>query len=121
MALSFRSTKLLDELRRRKQEFAQPIRARIRVPSDLRWWYWQEFGIPHSYPIRPINAKMLVFPDSRTGGTVVTPYVNHPGLKPRRMVSKVLEPIGQMAARNFVTAMLTSKYQADVVRDALVE
>src|SRR6478752_1499987 len=81
------------------------IGARIRVPPELSWWYWQEFGTAtrgdqpqasgHTYPIYPVNAKMLSWPGA-SGQRVFSHGVPaHPGIPPRRSVTKVLDDIRQ--------------------------
>lgn len=99
---SFR--KRLDS-RMRKWRQVGSLAARIQVPRELRWWYFQEFGTGeqgesgvasgHSYPIRATNAPLLIFP---WGGVVVqTVYVEHPGVPPRSSVRKVLSEIRSKA------------------------
>jgi hypothetical protein len=90
-------------VRRRLLEFKSPtpIAYKLVVPEDLKWWYWLEFGTAgrqdgdapikteHSgtYPIDPINGKMLLIPDAKSpnepGGGRFTFHVDHPGIRPR--------------------------------------
>jgi hypothetical protein len=69
------------------------VAARIVVPPELSWWYFQEVGVPHGYMIHGTAARQgeIAFPSS--GGQVVAPFVNHPGLKARHMVGSVMPEV----------------------------
>jgi len=93
----------LDRLaaRRTAAQEATVIASRIVVPEALAWWYYQEFGTaPHQ--IAPRDSSQLVFPD---GGRVSHP-VQHPGTKPTRSVTKVLDEIEKAAAEMVRKAFL---------------
>ncbi len=75
------------------------IAVRIKVPPELSWWYWQEFGTAtrgdagrasgKPYDILPVNAKALSFPGPN-GDRILTGSVrDHPGIKPRRLVESI--------------------------------
>jgi hypothetical protein len=125
MSIKFRSTRLLEELKRRRQAFATPIQARISVPSDLHWWYFLEFGTAlkggrgSAYPILPINASILKFPID--GRIVFAKSVMHPGVRPTHMIAKVLQPIGEMAARELADAIVNSGFNPEAARSRLLE
>jgi hypothetical protein len=99
----------------------ETVAARIQVPPDLKWWYWNEFGtatkfsIPSTstpgatirpqpgqmktgyYEIDPVQAEALRFPQN--GQIVFRDQVDHPGLKPSRSVTKMLPSIAQRSQR----------------------
>lgn len=108
----------VQQLRERvkKWEGTQAPAARIVVPDELRWWYFNEFGtatkwedpggrvlnarlagVPppihgkQKYQIVPVDAKALAFPVR--GTLVITKLVNHPGIRPSRSVTKALADI----------------------------
>lgn len=135
------STRFLNELKRRRQVFNKPIVARLHVPPDLKWWYWQEFGTatrgetPYAsgsaYPIRPINADYLKFPDPEnkygSDPRLELPESDgyarwfivkaHPGIRPRRMVRQALSDIRQMAGHQLLPAIAT--FDPTIVRAVL--
>lgn len=78
---------------------ARKIGALIYAPDALKWWIYQEYGTATRgqfggprYPIDPVNAKVLAFPNGQ-GGTTLTPHVDHPGIPPRHSVEKALPQI----------------------------
>jgi hypothetical protein len=104
----------IERMQERIAKWAQAkMGARIEVPVELEWWYWNEFGtatkfggapegLPGAlnmapagpdarYPILPVNANMLRFP--LNGQIVLRASVMHPGIKPSRSVSKVIQEI----------------------------
>jgi hypothetical protein len=80
----------------------------LRVPPELSWWYWQEFGTAasgeegrssgHTYRIVPVNARVLSWPDGQGGRVVRAEVPAHPGIKPRRAVRQVLPDIREEMA-----------------------
>lgn len=97
----------------RSQKWAiPPISARIFAPDDLIWWYWQEHGTASRgeaggapYPIDPVNAKALAFPDAQ-GKLVFRQHVEHPGIAPRHSVLKAIPDI-EAQSRTKLAAALT--------------
>jgi hypothetical protein len=95
--------------RRRSFELRPVVAARISVPDDLRWWYWLEFGTAmrgepgrasgHTYPIRPINGKLLVW-QTEDGQEARYAVEHHPGIAPRRIVRKALHDILMQAGKD---------------------
>lgn len=94
-----RSTKFLAELKTRVASLRKgTVAYRVRVPEDLKFWYWlewgsagrQDAGAPYqtehagTYPIDPVNKHVLRFPDaSAPGGMRFAFHVDHPGIRPR--------------------------------------
>lgn len=83
---------------RRSKWSAGKLGAKIVVPPELEWWYWLEFGTASrgdaggpSYSITPVDSTYLVFPQE--GATTFSKGVQHPGVAPRRSVTKVLPNI----------------------------
>lgn len=74
------------------------IAARITADPEAEWWYYQEFGTASQgekggapYKITPSEADALAFQGDQ--GLVITGSVTHPGVKPTRMVRKVIPDI----------------------------
>lgn len=65
----------------------------IKLPPELQFIYWQEYGVPaHVIEPREDNpANVLVFPGE--GGTQVREHVAWPGIKPTRTITKALDEI----------------------------
>lgn len=74
---------------------AKGIAARIHIPPELEWVYWQEYGVP-GHKIVPVESKMLAFPGE--GGTELRDQVDWPGIKPHHTVTKSLDDIHTNAA-----------------------
>jgi hypothetical protein len=96
----------LQQLKKRQEAWSQAkLSARITVPPELDWWYWNEFGTAtkadpgrgsgHTYSIEPKDAKALAFPGAN--GTVITARVDaHPGIKPSRSVAESRAQIDEL-------------------------
>jgi hypothetical protein len=107
------------------------ISARIEVPDTLVWWYWQEFGTAssgdagrasgHSYEIVPKQAKLLVYPYN--GQKVISLRVEaHPGIKPRRSVTKALPEIREATQANVRKALVAGGADhPELIRQAILE
>lgn len=100
------STKFLAEAQRRAKQFSgKKVAARIRANEDTQWWAYLEFGTAlrgenpayqRTYPIDPVNAKMLSWPGA-DGGRVFRSHVDHPGIHPHLIVRSVLKDIRTLA------------------------
>jgi hypothetical protein len=139
--LTIESTRFLKELQRRRDSF-KPVSARLSVPPDLKWWYWQEYGTAISgepgkasgrtYKIKPINYAYLKFPDpegvygSHEGLDKGDGYARrffvkaHPGVKPTHMIRSVLDEIEQLAKFDIVSALVRGNYETEAVRQHLL-
>lgn len=106
------------------------LRARVTVPPELKWWYWNEFGTAsrgdtergasgNFYPIDPVNKKLLSFPTEE--GQVVALHVDHPGIHPHRFVLNSLPGIMDFARINVRTAFIRSGGDVEAVRIQLME
>jgi hypothetical protein len=131
--IAFKSTRWLKELERRRREFSRPIKARIIVPPELRWWYFHEYGTAlrgetpyasgHTYEIHPIRADWLQWPDENEPDGFRRQFVvkAHPGVRATHMIRSVLDDIAQLARTDLMSAMLSGGFRADVVRGRLLE
>lgn len=128
---------LITQIRNKIQEWkGAKIAARITVPPELQWWYWQEFGTAvggrsgqtdptggasgHKYPIRPVNTTMLAWtgPD---GKQVLVPEVKeHPGVPSHHFVTRTLPDNLEIAAIKLIAAMDRSAWSVKTVRDSLL-
>jgi hypothetical protein len=131
------STKFLAELKARAKSFKQRrISAVLTVPPDLRWWYWLEFGTAlrgetgktptgyekasgHPYPIVPVDAPILSFPTEF--GQRFAMSVVHPGIRPRKSVTKAIPEIMEKAHVDIVNALITKGFRYSSIKDALVQ
>lgn len=120
------------------------VGAVVKVPPDLAWWYFQEFGTathltsgnaeygvapsgsPEGYEIHPRNAKGIMLPDIGNG-TMSLPFIgaphamNHPGVSPKSFVRRVLQTVRADAATGLASALLTSGLDISSVQTALME
>jgi predicted DNA-binding protein (UPF0278 family) len=87
--------------------------ARIRVPADMKWWYFQEHGTRgktsgsngKQYTISAKPGGKLVFTNSQ-GVKVFADSVPHYGVKPSRFLTSVLPEIQAEVRRAFREALL---------------
>jgi hypothetical protein len=119
----------LDKLNERlkKWQTAKGAAARVRVPNELSWWYWNEFGtatrfkapsgaeLSHAsikpvagsrtgaYDIDPVDAEALRFPQ---GGEIQhRDHVEHPGIRPSRSVTQALPQIERALVQRVQSAL----------------
>lgn len=124
-------SKLSEALAQRRADWQQArLSARVTVPPELKWWYWNEFGTAargdtsrgasgSAYPIDPINKELLSFPTEE--GQVVAKHVDHPGIHPHRFVQNSLPGIMDFARVNIKGAFIRSHLEAEAVRIQLME
>lgn len=118
-----------EQIRKRQQAWSQAkVSARITVPDELSWWYWNEFGTASKadpgrgsgapYPIEPVNGKALVF--QGRAGTVITSRVDaHPGVRPSRSVAESRQQIDQVMRDAVAKAIAQSADKPELVQEAL--
>jgi len=78
------------------------VSARLRIPKELEWVYWQEYGVP-GHTILPVESKMLAFPGE--GGTELRDQVEWPGVKPHHTILNAMDEIADAAREHLVQAM----------------
>lgn len=138
------STKLRSRLMRIANNMrGAQIAARIQVPSDLSWWYWQEFGsasrqrsdapfpggIGGNYTIKPIDresngddyASVKVLHWGPEGGGVFAPSVSHPGIRPRLFVRQAIPQIMRQFGADVAAALKGGAYTENVLKRVLME
>lgn len=123
MQMSVTSGSFLEELERRIDSVgSERISATITVPDEMQWWYYQEFGTPDSYPIDPVYAKELVFPDpsNEAGPRIHAAHVNHPPIRARHMVSAILTDIEETVQSDFALAAVESGFDGEEIRQTIV-
>lgn len=133
-----KSTRFLAELARRHREFAQkPIRARIVIPEDMKWLWYQEYGTglagpSHStYKIRPKFKDWLQWPDPEDKYSGLNPAVfgtpgqgvarrfvvsAHPGVKPTHMVRNAIPDAARAVLKDFANSLVASGWNRQVVK-----
>lgn len=123
----------LEVMRKRRSDWsaAGKIAARIVVPPDLRWWYWQEFGTAiggrtrnvdstggasgSTYSIKPLGPGYpLKWPEGMAWN------VNHPGVPSHHFVTRTLPDNLKLAAIKIIAAMDRSQWNVATVRDSLL-
>jgi hypothetical protein len=120
--IKFRGTKLAEELQRRIGKVAgrRPA-ARIVVPEELAWWYFQEFGSTGPYEIVARDGGVLRLPPTADyPHPTFRSSVMHPGVAPKAYVREVLPDIQQMAAKEMTAAFVQSDYDPQAVQDVLM-
>jgi hypothetical protein len=124
---TLKSLVFLTELQRRIQVFSgATVQATLVAPDTIRWWYWIEFGSAlrgeagyasgKAYPIDPVQKLVLSWPSSN--GTVYRAHVDHPGIRPRAFIRKVLPDIQQHVGSS-VAGILVSTYNPASAQSAL--
>ncbi len=124
--LSNGSPYLRELLQRRAEFIGKEIAYLIRVPPDLSFWYFLEFGTAgrqdaaapfktsHSgtYAIDPLNGRYLRIPDAHVpnnpDGSRFTLHVDHPGIKPRLIYRGVRESVLARAVEGVGEAFSTT-------------
>lgn len=95
--------------------------ARIVVPEELAWWYYQEFGTVGGYTIAAEDGKFLRLP---AAGIHPNPTfrdsVIHPGVSPKSYIRDILPEVYVVAARAATQALMESGYSADAVQSVLM-
>jgi hypothetical protein len=135
MRITAKSTRLQAELQRRVASFpaGTTLAAKIVVPPEMIWWYWQEFGtalyaergtLPgneagyHIPSPDNLDAHILVF-QGRDGQTVHVKHAFTYGIPAKHMVTTVLGDIRAEVARLLSTAIGT--YDITALHAALLE
>jgi hypothetical protein len=144
--MTFTSTKLVSTLDSVKSRIAgRKMTARITVPADLDWWFYQEFGTATHF-----NSLSIELPDgveqaplpsgtsnfyviqARAGGRIRLPItmmwpehwegpeVHHPGVEPKAFIRRILPDIHTMSASALATVLYQSDYDPDAVQQALM-
>lgn len=109
----------INAIRRIKNNWSgKKIAAKITVPDELIWWYFQEFGTSGPYEILPKDAQALYWPGLEHPVSKVT---NHPGNTSRHMVTLTLNDNLKGASKFFEQAMRFSKWDFTDVRESLLE
>jgi hypothetical protein len=139
-----KSLRFVDELRKRRDSFLSNPNpsARLRVPLELKWWYWLEFGtagrtdpsapLPHAantYPIEPTHggAYPLAFPEpawpggpgAGANGYYYFGHVNHPGIRARMVVRGSLGDISTMMVQDLAKAFAEKGFRYRWMQSAI--
>jgi len=96
------------------------IAATLVVPDELKWWYFQENGVP-ARTIVPVESTRLAFP-GEGGGTELRTSVDWPGIKPHHTVQNVMEDV-HLETQALVTQALQAGGADDpeLVKQAVAE
>jgi hypothetical protein len=138
VSFNLQKSLFLKELNKRARDFSarRTIAYRIRVPEDLKFWYWLEFGTAgrqdadapfktaHSgtYPIDPVHAGALSWgdathPNDGNGGRFQM-HVDHPGIRPRLIYRGVRDDI-LFFARSVLSKSLSMGIEVASLKSAL--
>jgi hypothetical protein len=112
------SLELMAALKTRAAQFAgKTLSAAIVANKNAQFWYWIQWGTagrqdPNapaktshagSYSIDPVQALVLRWPSAVAGGFVYSMHVDHPGIRPRLFVTKVMNEIWTKARKDFLS------------------
>lgn len=107
--------------------------ARIVVPPDMAWWYYQEFGTTGPYPIDPKDPNRWLKLPPKGMNDIYWKHVEHPGVEPKLYITEIEQEILQVSAdllaRGLIEGNYSSAYCAEVlnaqvmptVRDMIAE
>lgn len=145
--MTFTSTKLAVNLASIRSRLAgSKIAARVSVPTDLDWWFYQEFGTATHFDEDPIalpdGIEQAPLPPSaspdfyviraRAGGKLrlpITmhwpdawegPYVLHPGVAPKAFIRRILPDIHAATSLALAQALYERDYDPSSVQQALM-
>lgn len=128
-----------ETFKRRAEELRSArIAARIQVPTDLKWWYWLEFGTAtrqmSDAPVRGRGSKYPIEPiDRGNAGTLKSlhwgpfgagtfaAHVEHPGIRPHPFVRASLGMIMRQFRTDIVNGIRERGFSADVLRSILFD
>jgi hypothetical protein len=143
----FTSAKLVINLDKVKSNMAgRKASARITVPPDMDWWFYQEFGTathfneekvempvgvaqielpgttaPSGYQITAKNGKLLRLPITIEFPEAWEGFsVHHPGVSPKAFIRRILPEIQKQSAEAMATALIESGYNITSVQEALM-
>lgn len=89
----------------------------IKVPPDLYFWYYQEYGVaPRT--IVPREATMLAFPGAQ--GTVLMNQADWPGIQGTHTVGTVQETIPDLAREILPTIFSNGNYDPSQITEAFM-
>jgi len=121
------------EMRKRAQDFhGKKLSARISMPEgeQFRWWYWNEFGTAlrgdagrasgKAYSIDPQYVAMLRWPTA-LGEYHYALHVNHPGIHPRRMITKALDEVRKVASFAAYKIIIQDDFRFETFRQVLLD
>jgi hypothetical protein len=127
MPLQITSSKLRDELKRRKEQFSTELSAVIKLPPELWWVYYQEHGTAvrgdnprPAYNIYPKNTDYLswIGPD---GHRLFLKFIkDHPGIPPQHFVAQELEEIRQELSALVARTLIESGWDFAAVKEAFL-
>jgi hypothetical protein len=127
MPLQITSSKLRDELKRRKEQFSTELSAVIKLPPSLWFIYMQEHGTATrgdnprpAYDIYPKNADVLSWmgPD---GHRVFRQFIkDHPGIPAQHFVAQELEEIRQELSAIVARTLIESGWDFAAVKEAFL-
>lgn len=125
-----RSTKLVESLRQKAATMSRrKLSAALVASEKVRWWYWIQWGTAGrqdpkapvktthagTYPIDPVQALILRWPNAIDGGFVYRMHVDHPGIRPRLFVTKVENDIRRRAVQDFNTVKFSDPSEMERV------
>jgi len=112
----FTSTKLAANLEALRQQYVgKNLSAKVVVPPELSWWYYQEFGTVGPYSIRGVVLPATPeYPEAKG-----FPEVHHPGVPARHFVRDSLQRIREESASTMVTALHGGDYAYSAANEVL--
>lgn len=125
MKLIIKSLKLLDALNNmRNAANVENFAASLRVPDELFWWIYLEFGTgirgdnPTSgYTIEPVNSRMLHFFEVASGKERFAKSVFMPGIPAFHMITSIYNDILAYEKQFILDALRKSNYNLDAAKE----
>ena len=145
--MKFTSKKLVLNLEGVKSRLTgRKMSARITVPADLDWWFYQEFGTATHFDEEafemPPGVTTLPLPNTHSpGGYIIPaapgktlrlpvtmhfpdawegPAVNHPGVSPKAFIRRILPVIHKKSSEAVAMALVEGKYDPGYVQQVLL-
>ncbi len=128
--------RFLEHIQKRAQEWShvKKLAARIVVPPELQWWYWQEFGTAvrgdagrasgKTYRIPLSGYTTLKWPNAKSpnkpdGWRWQGPVEAHPGIYPQHFITNRLRLFLTIAAQHLNTVWRKAPMSLLAARDEL--
>jgi hypothetical protein len=130
-----RGTKFKQQLQTMQAEFSgKRISAKITVPPEMLWWYWQEFGTasfaergttaPSGYEVpslaNQVEGKYLYFVSRQDGAAHIRHSVFVLGIPAKHMVTLSIPDIQKRVKEDTAIALKQGGYDFNYLRDYFI-
>lgn len=130
-----KGTKFKQQLQSMQARFSgKRISAKLTVPPEMMWWYWQEFGTasfaerdttaPSGYEVpalaNQVEGKYLYFVSRRDGAAHIRHSVFVLGIPARHMVTLVLPDVEALVKSDTATALKEGSYSFEFLHNYII-